>query len=165
MKLSLIWAMDNNRLIGNHDTLPWKLPADMQWFRKHTMNKPILMGRKTFESIGKPLPKRTNIVLSRQKDLKIEGCIVVQSLDEAKAVAPDADELMVIGGAEIYALLLPQADQLYITHIEESFEGDAWFPAYDLELWQRTQYESHQADEKNAYDYHFEVWQRNPLQK
>jgi len=165
MKLSLIWAMDRNRLIGNHDALPWKLPADMQWFRNNTMNKPILMGRKTFESIGKPLPKRTNIVLSRQKNLKIKGCIVVQSLHEAKAAAPDADEIMVIGGAEIYALLLPQADQLYITHIDESFEGDAWFPAYDLAPWQRVQHESHQADEKNTYNYRFEIWQRSSLQK
>jgi len=160
MKLSLIWAMDQNRLIGKQDALPWKLPADMQWFRKHTMNKPILMGRKTFESIGKPLPKRINIVLSRQKNLKIEGCIVVQSLDEAKAAVPSADEIMVIGGAEIYALLLPQADQLYITHIDEIFEGDAWFPTYDLAAWQLVQDESHQADEKNTYNYRFEIWQR-----
>ena len=165
MKLSLIWAMDRNRLIGNHDALPWHLPADMQWFRKQTMEKPILMGRKTFESIGKPLPKRMNIILSRQKDLTIEGCIVVQSLHEAKAAVPDADEMMVIGGAEIYALLLPQADQLYITHIDESFEGDTWFPTYDLELWQRVQHEPHQADEKNPHNYRFEVWQRNPLQR
>jgi len=157
--------MDRNRLIGNQDALPWKLPADMQWFRKQTMGKPILMGRKTFESIGKPLPKRQNIVLSRQTDLKIEGCSVVQSLDEAKATVPDANEIMVIGGAEIYKLLLPQADQLYITHIDESFEGDAWFPAYDLESWQRVQDEPHQADEKNMYNYHFEIWQRRSLQK
>ncbi|PCI42270.1 MAG: type 3 dihydrofolate reductase [Proteobacteria bacterium] len=165
MKLSLIWAMDRNRLIGNHDALPWHLPADMQWFRKQTMGKPILMGRKTFESIGKPLPKRINIILSRQKTLTIEGCIVVQSLDEAKAAVPDANEIMVIGGAEIYTLLLPQADQLYITHIDARFEGDTWFPTYDLGLWQRVQHESHQADEKNPHNYHFEVWQRNPLQK
>lgn len=162
MKLSLIWAMDRNRLIGDHDALPWKLPADMQWFRKQTMNKPILMGRKTFESIGKPLPKRINIVLSRQKDLKIEGCIVVQSLHEAKVSVPDADELMVIGGAEIYALLLPQADQLYITHIDAHFEGDAWFPAHDLNHWHQVHRENHHADEKNLHDYHFEIWQRSP---
>lgn len=165
MKLSLIWAMDRNRLIGNQNALPWRLPADMQWFRKQTMGKPILMGRKTFESIGKPLPKRINIILSRQKDLKIEGCTVVQSLDEAKAAVPDANEIMVIGGAEIYALLLPHADQLYITQIDESFEGDAWFPAYDSKLWHRIEHESHQADEKNPHNYHFEVWQRNPLQR
>ena len=165
MKLSLIWAMDRNRLIGNHDALPWKLPADMQWFRKHTMGKPILMGRKTFESIGKPLPKRTNIVLSRQEGLTIEGCTVVQSLTQAKESVPDTDELMVIGGAEIYALLLPQADQLYITHIDENFEGDAWFPTFDLSLWHQIHHEAHHADEKNMHDYHFEVWQRNPSQE
>ncbi|MBL4760123.1 MAG: type 3 dihydrofolate reductase [Mariprofundaceae bacterium] len=163
MKLSLIWAMDCNRLIGSKDALPWKLPADMQWFRKQTMNKPILMGRKTFESIGKPLPKRTNIVLSRKKGLKIEGCIVVHSLDEAKTAVPDADEIMVIGGAEIYALLLPQSDQLYITHIDAEFEGDTWFPVYDLSHWQKVHHEHHPADEKNMSDYHFEIWQRIAL--
>jgi len=165
MKLSLIWAMDRNRLIGNQDALPWSLPADMQWFRKQTMNKPILMGRKTFDSIGKPLPKRTNIVLSRKPDLHIDGCIVVSSLAAAKAAVPDADEIMVIGGAEIYALLLPQADQLYITHIDAAFDGDTWFPSYDAQAWQNTHREHHQADDKNLYPYHFEIWQRIALQK
>jgi len=160
MKLSLIWAMDNNRLIGHNNALPWKLPADMAWFRKQTMHKPILMGRKTFDSIGKPLPGRTNIILTRQADLEIEGCVVVQSLAAAKAAVPDAEEIMVIGGAEIYALLLPDADQLYITHIEDAFEGDAWFPTVDLSTWKKVHDEHHQPDEKNAYAYHFELWQK-----
>jgi dihydrofolate reductase len=165
MHLSLIWAMDKNRLIGKANALPWKLPADMQWFRKHTMDKPILMGRKTFESIGKPLPKRTNIVLTRQKDLHIDGCIVVQSLAEAKAAVPKADEIMVIGGAEIYGLLLPYADTLYITHIDECFEGDAWFPDIDLNMWDKSCCEAHQADDKNKYNYHFEIWHRKGVNK
>jgi len=165
MKLSLIWAMDRKRLIGNQEALPWHLPADMQWFRKQTMGKPILMGRKTFESIGKPLPKRTNIILSRKKDFTIPGCIVVQSLDDAKAAVPDADEIMVIGGAEIYTLLLPQADQLYITHIDATFEGDTWFPAFNLKHWQEIHHEIHHADEKNMYNYRFEILQRIALQK
>jgi len=160
MKLSLIWAMDNNRLIGYNNALPWKLPADMAWFRKQTMNKPILMGRKTFDSIGKPLPGRTNIILTRQTDLNIEGCVVVQNLDAAKAAVPDAEEIMVIGGAEIYTLLLADADKLYITHIDDVFKGDAWFPAVDLSAWKQISNEQHQADEKNAYAYSFEVWQK-----
>jgi len=160
MKLSLIWAMDNNRLIGSNNALPWKLPADMAWFRKQTMNKPILMGRKTFDSIGKSLPGRTNIILTRQTDLAIEGCVVVQNLAAAKAAVPDAEEIMVIGGAEIYALLLADADKLYITHIEDAFEGDAWFPAVNLSAWELISDEHHQADEKNAYAYNFEVWQK-----
>jgi len=160
MKLSLIWAMDCNRLIGNNNALPWSLPADMQWFRKQTIGKPILMGRKTFESIGKPLPKRTNIILSRQKDLTIEGCIVAQSLEAAKAAVPDANELMVIGGAEIYKLLLPHADRLYITHIKDHFKGDAWFPDLNLDDWQLKYHENHHKDEKNTSDYHFDIWER-----
>ena len=165
MKLSLIWAMDKNRLIGKDNALPWHLPADMQWFRKQTMDKPILMGRKTFESIGKPLPGRINMVLTRQQDLNIEGCVVVQSLAAARAAAPQADEMMVIGGAEIYALLLPEADKLYITHIDEGFEGDAWFPDIDFQAWMLSYTEKHQADEKNKYDYRFEIWQRKAPNK
>jgi len=160
MKLSLIWAMDRHRLIGNKNALPWKLPADMQWFRKQTMGKPILMGRKTFESIGRPLPGRVNLVLSRQIDLNIAGCIVVKNLIEAKAAVPNSDEIMVIGGAEIYTLLLPDADRLYITHIEDSFEGDAWFPGFNTAEWQRSFHEAHPEDEKNTSPYHFEIWER-----
>ncbi len=165
MKLSLIWAMDKNRLIGKDNALPWHLPADMQWFRKQTMDKPILMGRKTFESIGKPLPGRTNMILTRQQGLRIEGCVVVPSLAAAKAAVPQADEIMVIGGAEVYALLLPEADKLYITHIDESFEGDAWFPEVDFQAWILSHAEHHHADEKNKYDYRFEIWQRKGLNK
>jgi len=160
VKLSLIWAMDRNRLIGKNNALPWHLPADMQWFRQHTMNKPILMGRKTYESIGKPLPKRKNIILTRQEGLQIEGCSVVSSLQQAQAVAADAKEIMVMGGAEVYALLLPQADKLYITHIDAECEGDAWFPALDLAAWQLLEKQSHASDDKNIYPYHFEIWQR-----
>ncbi|MDX8397747.1 MAG: type 3 dihydrofolate reductase [Mariprofundaceae bacterium] len=160
MKLSLIWAMDANRLIGQDNALPWKLPADMKWFRKQTMGKPILMGRKTFESIGKPLPGRINIVLSRQADLKIEGCVVVQNIEAAKAAVADAEEIMVIGGAEVYAMLLPEADCLYLTKINACFTGDAWFPNMDLSSWRRIEHEMHQKDDKNPYDYEFEVWQK-----
>jgi dihydrofolate reductase len=160
MKISLIAAMDENRLIGRNDALPWHLPADMQWFRKQTMGKPILMGRKTFDSIGKPLPGRTNLVLSRQPDLKIEGCTVVRSLEAAIEAVPGAEEMMVIGGAQIYASLLPQADRLYLTHIQAAFEGDAWFPAYDASQWQESFSETHGPDEKNPYAYRFTVLER-----
>ena len=158
--LSLIWAMDKNRLIGSKNQLPWKLPADMQWFRKQTMGKPVLMGRKTFESIGKPLPGRENLILTRQQGLAIEGCRVVHSLDEAKAAVPDADEIMVIGGSEIYALLLPAADKLYCTVIHDLFEGDAWFPELDMKQWRMIHEEVHTADEKNGYDHTFMIMTR-----
>lgn len=158
--LSLIWAMDRNRLIGNANALPWKLPADMQWFRKQTMGKPILMGRKTFESIGKPLPGRDNIVLTRQTGLSIEGCYVVTSLEEAMASVADADEIMVIGGAEIYRLLLPWADRLYCTLIDAEFEGDAWFPEFDLNAWKLQLVEAHEPDDNSDYPYRFVIYER-----
>jgi len=155
MKVSLIWAMDRNRLIGRANALPWKLPADMGWFKKNTMGKPILMGRKTYESIGRPLPGRTNIILSRQKELQIEGCHVVQSLAEAKVIAAEADEIMVMGGAEIYAQLIDQADVLYITEIDASFEGDAWFPEFRRQDWLEIEHQAFLPDDKNIYPYAF----------
>jgi len=158
--ISLIWGQDRNRLIGRDNALPWRLPADMAWFRKQTMGKPILMGRKTYESIGRPLPGRTNLILTRQANLQIEGCTIVHSLDEARAAVPEADEIMVMGGAEIYTLLLDQADRLYITEIEAEFEGDAWFPEFDRRGWQAVFSDSHQPDEKNAYPYVFSILER-----
>ncbi len=157
--LSLIWAMDENRLIGRSNQLPWRLSADLQWFRQQTMGKPILMGRKTFDSIGKPLPGRLNIIITRQ-DIEIEGCSVVHSLAQARASAADAQEIMVIGGAEIYSRLLDEADRLYITQIHDTFEGDTWFPAFDLSDWRESHCETHQPDEKNPYTYSFKILER-----
>ncbi len=158
--ISLIWGQDRNRLIGRDNALPWHLPADMAWFKKSTMGKPVLMGRKTYESIGRPLPGRTNLILTRQADLQIDGCRVVHSLDEATATVPEAGEIMVMGGAEIYALLFNQAERLYITEIDAEFEGDAWFPEFDCSLWQEIFRESRQPDEKNAYPYAFSILKR-----
>jgi len=161
MKLSLIWAMDRNRLIGRNNALPWKLPADMVWFKKNTMGKPILMGRKTYESIGRPLPGRTNLILTRQPDLNIKGCVVVHSLAEAQTAVGDADEIMVMGGAEIYSLLFDQADCLYVTEIDASFEGDAWFPSFDRDNWQEISCQRCSPDDKNLYAHKFMILQRN----
>ena len=157
--LSLIWAMDENRLIGRDNQLPWQLPADLKWFRKQTMDKPVLMGRKTYDSIGKPLPGRQNIIITRQ-NINIEGCTVVHSLTEARVSATDAEELMVIGGAEIYSRLLMEADRLYITLIHDVFEGDTWFPEFDLSDWQEIHSETHPPDEKNPHAYSFKILQR-----
>lgn len=158
--ISLIWAMDENRLIGKGNALPWHLPADMQWFRQQTMGKPILMGRKTFESIGKPLPGRVNIVLTRQQGVTIKGCHVVNTIAEAQAALPDTKEIMVIGGSEIYAQTLPVAKKLYYTQIHHTFEGDAWFPELDIQHWEMIHKEIHPADEKNAYDLTFMIMSR-----
>lgn len=152
MIISLIWAMDDNRLIGVDNCLPWKLPADMKWFRRHTLGKPIIMGRKTFDSFGgRPLPERTNIVVTRDKDYQTEGAIVVYSIEEALQAAGDAEEVMIIGGASFYTQMLPRADRLYITQVHACCEGDAWFPEFDRGEWQEIAREEHAADEKNRY--------------
>jgi len=157
--ISLIWAQDENGLIGNGGQLPWRLPADMAWFRKNTMGKPVLMGRKTFDSIGHPLPGRTNIVITSQ-EIRIENCTVVHSLDEAMAAAEHAEELMVMGGAQIYRLAMPQADRLYVTQICAVFKGDTYFPAFDESEWRETSHENHEPDEKNMHPYSFRILER-----
>ncbi len=157
--LSLIWAQDENGLIGREKQLPWHLPADMQWFKKKTLGKPLMMGRKTFESIGYPLPGRTNIVITSE-DIKIDGCTIAHSLKEAITIAHGAGELMVMGGAQIYELALPQASRLYITKIHAAFEGDKYFPSFDTRRWRETFREDHGSDEKNMYSYSFHILER-----
>jgi len=163
MKISLIWAMDNNRLIGNRNRLPWKLPADMKWFRQHTLGKPVVMGRKTYESFGaRPLPERTNIVITRDKDYHSDGAITVHSIDAALEQAGQVDELMIIGGASFYEQMLPIADRLYITEVQGEFEGDAWFPPYDASEWQEIASQMHPADDKNTHACRFMIFERKP---
>ena len=134
MKISLVWAMAQNRVIGRNNSLPWYLPEDLKYFKRITLGKPVIMGRKTYESIGKPLPGRTNIVVSRNADFSAEGVKTVTSLDEAKQLCESIAEIdgineaMVIGGAEIYALALPMADRLYLTEVHAEVEGDTTFP-------------------------------------
>jgi dihydrofolate reductase len=161
MIISLIWAMDENRLIGIDNRLPWKLPADMKWFRRHTLGKPIIMGRKTFDSFGgRPLPERTNIVVTRDKNYTAEGAVVVYSIDEALQAAGDAAEVMIIGGASFYQQMLPRADRLYVTQVHGSFEGDAWFPEFDMSVWLESGREEHPVDEKNGYACTFQSFER-----
>jgi len=157
--ISLIWAQDKNGLIGRGGQLPWRLPADMVWFKKNTMGKVILMGRKTFDSIGRPLAGRTNIVITSQ-NIEIDGCDVVHSLNEAIAVADKREELMVMGGAQIYKLALPQANRLYITQIHAAFKGETYFPVLDTSEWRETFHENHEPDEKNIYPYSFRIMER-----
>lgn len=160
MQISLIAAMDEEHLIGASNALPWHLPADMQWFRKQTMGKPILMGRKTFASIGKPLPGRLNIVLSRNRQLKLEGCSLIHDLDLLQSVAGHAPEVMVIGGSEIYEQTLPRACRMYLTGIAASFEGDAWFPDFNAAEWTEGFREEHAADALNRWPYCFRILER-----
>jgi len=152
MKISLIAAMADDRVIGIENRLPWKLPADMQWFRRHTLGKPIIMGRKTFESFGgRTLPDRTNIVITRDQDYQGEGIVVVHNIEQALAAAGEAEEVMIIGGASFYEQMLDRADRFYITKVHGQFEGDAWFPEYEHYDWQQVSREEHPVDDKNAY--------------
>ena len=148
MIISIIAGMDKNRLIGHGNRLPWRLPTDMKHFRRHTLGRPVLMGRKTFESIGKPLPKRTNIILTHDRDYQAAGCVVTHSIKEALDTASDCEEIMIIGGASIYTLFLPWADRLYLTCIHDCFEGDVYFPAFDRADWQEVKRVDCQPDEK-----------------
>ncbi|MGN5011352.1 type 3 dihydrofolate reductase [Aeromonas veronii] len=162
MKISMIAAMAHDRVIGKDNQMPWHLPADLAHFKRVTLGKPVLMGRKTFESIGRPLPGRRNLVISRNPDYQAEGIEVVGSIEAALALlaGSSVEELMVIGGGHLYAEMLPSADCLYLTQIDLAVEGDTRFPAFDDGQWQRIACESHPADEKNPHPYSFETWQR-----
>ena len=165
LSLSLIAALAENRVIGIDNSMPWHLPGDFKYFKATTLGKPIIMGRKTWDSLGRPLPGRLNIVVSRQTDLALEGAEVFPSLDaavaraEAWALEQGADELMLIGGAQLYAQGLEQADRLYLTRVALSPEGDAWFPEFDLNQWKLvSNIENPAVDDKPAYN--FEVWEK-----
>jgi len=161
MIISLIWAMDKNRVIGINNSLPWKLPVDMQWFRKNTLGKPIIMGRKTFESFGaRVLPQRKNIIITRDTDYQAEGAVIVNSIEDALTAAGDAEEVMVIGGANLYQQMLPQADRLCITEVQGEFEGDAWFPEVDLSNWKEVQRTESVIDDKNPYACYFLMYEK-----
>lgn len=152
--------MDRNRLIGNKNQLPWHLPADLAYFKKVTLNKPILMGRKTYESIGRPLPGRENIILTRKAGLKIEGVTVMNSLEDVIDSVQNVTELMVIGGSTIYELVLPQAQRMYLSYVDGEFEGDAWFPDFDESQWQISESVTQEPDEKNRYGCCFITYER-----
>jgi len=160
MIVSLITAMDRNRLIGINNQLPWHLPADFAHFKSVTMSKPVVMGRKTYESIGRPLPGRTNIVLSRNPDTHYEGVVTADSFDDACKLVPEAEEVMVIGGSAIYEMLMPRVQRMYITYVDGEFEGDAWFPDFSDEEWVEVESKTHVADDKNKYDCRFVTLER-----
>ena len=159
MMISLIAALAADRVIGMENAMPWDLPADLAWFKRNTLTKPVTMGRLTWESIGRPLPGRQNIVVSSQP-AQAEGVTWVSSLDEALAAAGDVEEVMVIGGGRIYEQMLHRADRLYLTHIDAEVEGDTHFPDYEPDEWQSVFSEFHDADEKNSHSYCFEILER-----
>ncbi|MEO6421991.1 MAG: dihydrofolate reductase [Candidatus Nitrotoga sp.] len=159
-KLAIIAAMARNRTIGINNTLPWRISADLKRFKSLTMGHHLIMGRKTFDSIGKPLPGRTTVVVTRNDALTIEGCIMAYSLDDAINACVDDDEVFIVGGAEIYALAMPLVDLIYLTEIRQDVEGDAHFPEFDKKLWQELAREQCSQETPQALEYHFVTYGR-----
>ncbi|ANI30890.1 dihydrofolate reductase [Yersinia entomophaga] len=159
MIISLIAALAADRVIGMENAMPWHLPADLAWFKRNTLNKPVIMGRKTFESIGRPLPGRLNIVISSQSgtDSRVSWAT---SIDEALALAGDVEEVMVMGGGRVYSQFLDRAHRLYLTHIDAEVGGDTHFPDYEPDEWESSFSEFHDADEANSHSYCFEILER-----
>jgi dihydrofolate reductase len=162
VSISLVVAAATNNAIGKDGAMPWHLPNDMKHFKNVTWGMPVVMGRKTFESLGKPLPGRKNIVISRQPGWKAEGTVAVQKIEDALFVAQQADvnEVMVIGGGEIYKALFARAKRIYLTRVEAEPEADTFFPVIDAKEWHLVSQKNHEADEKNAFNYSFQTWER-----
>lgn len=165
MIISMIAALSQNRVIGKNNDLPWKLPDDMKFFMEKTKRHPVIMGRKNYDSIPpkfKPLPDRTNIVVTRQKNFEAPGCLVVDSLEKAlsKAGNVETNEIFIIGGAEIYKLGLPYANRLYLTEIQATIDGDTFFPVFDLDVWRETSRHHHEMDQRHAYSFDFVTYDK-----
>jgi dihydrofolate reductase len=158
--ISMIVAMAKNRAIGKDNQLLWHLPADLQYFKRITMGKPILMGRKTYQSIGRPLPGRVNIVVSRDKTFAPEGVVVVRSIEQALKAASEHDDVMIIGGSSFYEQMLPMTDMLYVTQVHQPFEADAFFPELNSQDWEKIAEEYNEPDEKNKLSYSFQTFKR-----
>jgi len=164
MKISIIVAMDENNLIGCENKLPWHLPADLKFFKKTTLNKAVIMGANTYKSIvndlKKPLPQRQNIVVSASLPADEKEVDVVRNLKDAINIAHNKDEIMIIGGSQIFKAFLPQTDRFYLTRIHHKFKGDTYFPAYDTNKWQEMKVQTNKKDDKNYYDYDFVTMDR-----
>ena len=158
--LSIIAAMARNRVIGRDNRLPWRLPADLQHFKRITMGKPMIMGRKTWESLPGLLPGRRHIVVTRDLNYRAEGAEVAHSLEQAMSQAGDVEEIMLVGGANLYAQAMALAGRLYLTEIDADVEGDAWFPELDPARWREVSREAHSEDEQTPYSYAFTVLER-----
>ena len=165
MRIALIVAMAENRVIGRNNQLPWHIPADLRHFKTLTMGKPIIMGRRTWESLPGLLPHRTHVIVTRDCDYAVEGGLVVHSLDQAFGLVGDVDEMMVVGGANLYAQTLPLASRMYLTLVHGVFEGDTRFPEYPQAEWRETSRESHPADERNPHAYTFLQLERRAGQR
>lgn len=163
--ISIVVAAAQNNAIGYKNQLLWRMPADLKFFKDKTSGHTVIMGRKTYESVGKPLPNRRNIIITRQHDYQVEGAEVVHSVDEALALCDLKDEIFIVGGAEIYNMVMDRCDRIYLTLIYGEFEADTFFPPIIQEFWQLTSEDYHQADEKNPYDYNFMVYDKKKKHK
>lgn len=159
-RISIVAALARNRAIGRDNTMPWRLPEDLKRFKRLTMGHAVIMGRKTFESIGSPLPGRSNIVITRSRDWSPSGCVVVHSLEAALTASGESREAFVIGGAQIYALAIPYTQHLYMTEIERDFEGDTFFPEIDRSHWREVSRERRVSGGADAFDYAFVEYER-----
>jgi len=160
MRLSLIAALGRNRVIGKENSLPWRLPADLRHFKQTTLGHPVIMGRKTYESIGAPLAGRTNIIVTHRTGFPAPGCRLAASFEDALAAVASAAEVFVIGGESLYRQAMPIADRLYLTLIDHDFEGDAFFPAIDPAVWIERERKTFPADERNPYSFAFVIMER-----
>lgn len=163
-RIAYVVAMDENRLIGRDNDLPWRLPDDMSWFRRQTIGKPCIMGRKTYDSLPerfRPLPGRLNIVVTRNRQYDAPGAVVVHSVDDALRAAGDAEEIIIVGGADLFRRLLPVVDRLYLTQVHSAVEGDVYFPEFDQTEWIEVHRQAHPADERHAYAFTWRILDRN----
>jgi len=160
MIVSIIVAMDINRVIGKENQLPWRLPRELQYVKKTTMGHPIILGRKNYESIGRPLPGRRNIILTRDENFSAEGCEIAHSVEEVYKLCENEEEIFIFGGEQIYKLFLEDTDKLYVTVIHHEFEGDTFFPEIDWTKWKEIFVEQGITDEKNPYEYYYHVFER-----
>jgi dihydrofolate reductase (trimethoprim resistance protein) len=163
MKISLIAAMDNNRVIGKNNDIPWRLPKEWQYVRKTTMGHPIILGRKNFESIGKALPGRRNIILTQDRSYCAQGCEILYSVEDVIKSCHNEDEIFIFGGEQIYKLFLPYVEKMYLTKIDYEFEGDTFFPEVDYEQWQEISVQKGITNEENPFHYYFHVYQRKVI--
>lgn len=160
MRLSLIVAMSENRVIGKDNALPWRLPEDLKRFRQFTTGHPVIMGRRSYESIGRPLPDRTNIIVTRRPGYRAPGCLVAHTIEDAMSCASGAGEIFIIGGAELYVQTLDRADRIYLTLVHADIAGDTFFPALETAAWRETARERRGADDRHAYAYSFLTLER-----
>lgn len=160
IKISLIVAMDKNRVIGKDNDLPWRLPKEFEYVKKTTMGHTIVMGRKNFESIGRALPGRKNVILTRDKTFSFEGCIIAHSIKEVFDLCKNDEEVFIFGGEQIYEIFMPYVEKMYITKIDYAFEGDTYFPEVDYNEWDEVSVKQGITDEKNPYTYYFHVYEK-----